>query len=496
MSGYVKGRDRNQISIGFMCLDNLIDENNKVRAIDAIVDSMNKTKLSYEHSETKATGRPPHDPIKLLKLYIYSYYEKIRSSRKIEKECTRNIEVMWLIEGIVPDHKCISDFRKNNKSAIKAAFSEFVGICDMLGLLDKNLTAIDGSKFRASNARKKHLTIKKANKKIEHFLKMIDEYNKELDENDSLSDEVAEKIENAENKVNELENAVKSMKEKGINEISETDPDCKLMGLANMGYELSYNVQNAVDGKYDIIVETDVVNTPADQGQLYKMAVKTAETLGVTKNEPMTILADKGYFEVEDIQKCEDDARFTAIVAKPDDRGNEGFKKSDFKYDEKTDCYTCPAGQILHRTGKKAQTYTNGKACKTCEFRNLCTTDKRGRKISRNESEKAIEAVVKRFSENKELYKRRQMIVEHSFGTVKRTLGFTYFLTRGLGNVRTENRLHMLTYNIKRVLNIYSVPDLVSALNALAKKKQVISFIFRTYFDVFWLFMPNCVVFH
>jgi transposase len=488
MNAYIKGIHREQLSFNYMSLDSMIGENNKIRAIDAIVDSMEKTKLSFEHSETKTTGRPPHDPVKLFKLYIYSYYEKIRSSRNIEKECTRNIEAMWLIDGIVPDHKCISDFRKNNKKAIKTAFIEFVEICDVLGLLNKSLTAIDGSKFRASNARKKHLTIKKANKKIEHFQKMIDEYNKELDENDSLSDETTKKIENAQNKIQELESTLKLMQEQSISEISETDPDCRLMGLANMGYELSYNVQNAVDSKNDIIIATDVVNSPADQGQLYRIAEQAAEILNTTEGQPLTILADKGYFESKDIQKCEDDPRFIAIVAKLDEKGKEGYKKSDFKYDEENDCYICPKNQILHRTGKKHKNYCNRKACKSCEFKDQCTTDKRGRKISRNDHEEAMEVITARYIENKELYKQRQMIVEHPFGTVKRSLSFTYFLTRGFENVKTENRLHMLTYNIKRVLNIFDTPSLVRLLKAFIVKKQECAIVFPA-------FLIFCVIF-
>jgi len=465
MSDYIKGSDRDQVSFGYSSLDQMVDENNKVRAIDAIVDMLEVTKHEFEYSTPAATGRPAHDPVKMFKLYVYCYFEKIRSSRNIEKECRRNIEVMWLMEQIVPDHKCIADFRKNNKKAIKTAFGEFMGICDELGLLGKSMVAIDGSKFRANNARKKNITVGKANKKLEHFQKKLDEYINELDEND-------EKIVTTKNKIEELEDMISSMQEQGIKEKSMTDPDSRLMITASMGHEVSYNIQTSVDSKHDLIVATDVITTPADQGQLYGMAKQTVEAFETTEEKPLTVLADKGYFEGEDIQSCEDDPLINAIVARPDEKGNEGYQKSKFIYDKENDQYTCPQGQTLFRSGQKKKHYKNFRACRGCQFRDQCTSNKRGRIIERTKYEEVIEASVKRFSDNKELYKRRQMMVEHPFGTIKRTLGFTYFLTRGLENVKTENYLHMLTYNLKRVLNIYSPPDLLREIRMIQEQRR------------------------
>lgn len=484
MVSYIKGENRCQMSFGYNSLDCMIDENNCVRAIDAIVDMLDKTKLSFIHTKTKDVGRPPHDPVKMFKLYVYSYFEKIRSSRKIEKECTRNIELMWLMEGIVPDHKCICNFRRDNKEAIETAFSEFVEICDALGILGKSMVAIDGSKFRANNARKKNITIKKAKKKIEHFKKMLEEYNNELDKND-------EKILNAMRKIDENQSLIGKMESEGINEISLTDPDSRLMGLANSGYEVGFNVQNAVDSENHIIVATDVVTTPADQGQLYTMAEKVTGIFQTTEDEPLTALADKGYFMGADIQKCEDDPKITAIVSRPEEKGNEGYQKSDFQYDVEKDEYTCPAGKKLYRSGQKKRNYKNQRACRACEFKEICTKNARGRLIERGEYEEAIESSVERFTENKELYKQRQMIVEHPFGTVKRTLGFTYFLTRGIENVKTENLLHMLTYNIKRVLNIFSIPDLLRLLKEIRCKRQGESLCFCAFFHVLEALIPR-----
>jgi len=465
MSAYIKGIDRNQISLGFGSLDDMIDGDNKVRAIDAIIDTMDMTKHEFVNSIPSATGRPPHNPASMFKLYTYSYFEKIRSSRNIEKECTRNIEVMWLMEQVVPDHKCIAEFRRNNKKAIKSAFGEFMEICDELGLLGKSLAAIDGSKFRANNARKKNITVGKAEKKLEYFQKRLEEYMNELDEND-------EKVERTKVKIEELESLITSMKEQGINEISLTDPDSRLMGTANMGYEVSYNVQTSVDSKYDLIVVTDVLTAAADQGQLYNMAKQTADVFGSTKDNPLTAVADKGYFEGESLKNCEEDERINAIVARPDERGNEGYQKSKFIYNEEKDQYTCPHGEILYRKGTKKQDYSNKRACISCKFREQCTKRENGRIISRSEYEEVFEAATARFNENKELYKQRQMIVEHPFGTIKRTLGFTYFLTRGIENVRTENYLHVMTYNLKRVLNIYSTPELLRKLAEIRAKRQ------------------------
>jgi transposase len=460
MAGYIKGKDRNQLSFGFGSLDDMVDAENSVRAIDAIVDMMEGVRHMFIYSTPATTGRPPHDPMRMFKLYCYCYFEKIRSSRNIEKECTRNVEAMWLMDGIVPDHKCIADFRRNNSDAIKAAFAEFTALCVALGLLDGRLVAIDGSKFRANNSRRKNITVGKVKKKLKYYREKMEEYLCELDENDA-------KVEKTRGKIEELETLVTTMEEQGIKEISLTDPDSRLMELTNKGKEVSYNSQIVVEGKNHIIVATDVTNSPADQGQLYNMAKQAVEVLGATEEDPLTALADKGYFEGEDIKKCEEDPSINAIVARPDERGNEGYQKSKFKYDSDNDHYICPQGQVLHRVGKKERNYVNRKACRECVHRDKCTKSQRGRLIQRGEYEEAMEASVKRFGENLELYRQRQMIVEHPFGTIKRTLGFTYFLTRELDSVRTENYLHMLTYNIKRVLGIFGTGKLLIRLEEL-----------------------------
>lgn len=474
MSKYIEGFNTNQYSLFPVSFDEMVEEDNPVRGICAIVDSMDETKLTFIHSKTKRTGRPPYNPVCMFKIYLYCYYNKIRSSRNIEKECKRNIELMWLTGGLAPDHKTIADFRKNNKRAIEAAHTEFIRICTELGLIGKHTIAIDGTKIKANNSRKNNVTISKLNKMIEHHDENIHEYLKQLSQNDiaESTDTIKSKLKKAQKKKIECEALIEEMESEGIREKSLVDPDSHQMGASNNGTDISYNVQNAVDEKEHIIVTTDVVTSPADQTQLYAMTEKTIEELLVSEDETVTIMADKGYWRNEDIVKCEEDSRINAIVAVPNEKGTQGFRKSDFIYKEETDEYICPMGQSLKRWKGKTASYTNPSACKNCPNRDKCTKSARGRVIIRNECEKQIDAAKKRYKDNYELYKLRQQIVEHPFGTIKRALGFTYFLTRRLENVKTENFLHVITYNLKRVLNILKVPELVVQLNRIKAKNE------------------------
>ena len=474
MSKYIEGFDTNQYSLFPVSFDEMVEEDNPVRGICAIVDSMDETKLNFIHSQIKRTGRPPYNPVCMFKIYLYCYYNKIRSSRNIEKECKRNIELMWLTGGIAPDHKTIADFRKNNKRAIEAAHTEFIRICTELGLVGKSTIAIDGTKIKASNSRKNNVTISKLNKMIEHHDENIHEYLKQLSQNDiaESTDTIKSKLKKAQQKKKECEALIEEMESEGIREKSLVDPDSHQMGASNNGTDISYNVQNAVDEKEHIIVTTDVVTSPADQTQLYAMAEKTIEELEVSDDETVTVLADKGYWRNDDIVKCEEDSRINAIVAIPNEKGIQDYRKSDFLYKEETDEYICPMGQILKRWKGKTPSYSNPSACKNCPNRDKCTKSSRGRVIMRNDNEELIETAKKRYKDNYELYKLRQQIVEHPFGTIKRTLGFTYFLTRRLENVKTENFLHVITYNLKRVLNILKVPELVVQLNQIKAKNE------------------------
>lgn len=474
MGRYVQGFDVNQISFMPISFDEMIEEDNAVRGINAIVDAMDCKKMCFTHSQTKKTGRPPYDPICMFKIYLYCYYNKIRSSRSIEKECKRNIELIWLTGGLIPDHKTIAEFRKNNKKAVEAAHKEFVRICNELKLIGKEVVAVDGTKIRANNSRKNNITISKVNKMIEHHNENIHEYLKQLAQNDIAENTAAikSKLKKAQDKKQECEALLAEMEEEGVREKSLTDPDSHQMGASNKGTDIAYNVQNVVDSKEHIIVTTDVVTSPADQTQLYSMATKTAEELEITEEQPMTVLADKGYWRKDDLIECDNDKRINAVVSVPKEKGNEGFRRSDFIYHKEKDEYICPAGNVLTRWEGKTPSYTNQKACRQCPYREKCTKSKRGRVIQRDTHEEIIESAVKRYKENYELYKTRQQLVEHPFGTIKRSLGFTYFLLRKLEKVKTENFLHVITYNLKRVLNIFSVPSLVDRLKRINGQQE------------------------
>lgn len=496
MGKYVQGFNVNQMSFLPLSFDEMIDEDNAVRGISAIVDTLNKDKLNFTHTQTKATGRPPYDPICMFKIYLYCYYNKIRSSRCIEKECKRNIELIWLTGGLAPDHKTIAEFRKNNKKAIEAAHKEFVHICDELKLIGKEVVAVDGTKIRANNSRRKNVTINKLNKMIEHHNENIHEYLKQLVENDiaESTDTIKSKLKKAQDKKLECEEMISEMESEGIKEKSLTDGDSRQMGVANKGTDIAYNVQNVVDSKEHIIVTTDVVNNPADQTQLYAMAEKTTEELEITK--PVKVLADKGYWRIEDLVKCHEDEKIEAIVSVPKEQGIQGYRKSDFTYNAENDEYICPMGNTLKRWKGKTATYTNKKACKECPNRDKCTKNKQGRQIVRNENESIIEEAVKRYKENYELYKKRQQLVEHPFGTIKRSLGYNYFLLRGLEKVKTENFLHVLIYNLKRVLKKFSVPDLVDRLKELKGQQGENTSLFLCKFKRNFLFCGNFIQFH
>ena len=474
MSKYVEGFNTNQFSFLPVSFDEMVEADNPVRGICAIVDSMDETKLQFVHSQTKRTGRPPYNPICMFKIYLYCYYNKIRSSRCIEKECKRNIELMWLTGGLAPDHKTIADFRKNNKRAIESAHTEFIHLCTELDLVGKQLIAIDGTKIKANNSRKNNVTISKLNKMIEHHDENIHEYLKQLSQNDiaESTDAIKSKLKKAREKKLECESLKAELEAEGVREKSLVDPDSHQMGVSNKGTDIAYNVQNAVDEKEHIIVTTDVVTSPADQTQLYAMAEKTVDELEITNGESVTILADKGYWRNDDIVKCDNDDRINAIVAVPKEQGKPGFRKSDFIYNKETDEYICPMGNILKRWKGKTPNYTNPTACKNCPNKDKCTKSSRGRVIMRDEHEEQIENSKKCYNDNYELYKLRQQIVEHPFGTMKRTLGFTYFLTRRLENVKTENFLHVITYNLKRVLNILRVPELVAQINQIKANNE------------------------
>jgi hypothetical protein len=379
---------------------------------------------------------------------------------------------MWLIQELKPDYRTIADFRKDNVSLLKDIFKHFSLLCNELGLLGKEMVAIDGSKFRANNARKKNLTKGRIEKMLAYFEQAAERYLELLetaDDNDTNNtityskEELQEKLTKATQRIHDLTELKQQVEESG--EVSLTDKDARLMSANNMGFDVAYNMQTAVDAKNHIIVAVDTTNNPADQGQLYTMAVEAKQMLDV---EEITVLADKGYYTGQCLEKCEQD-NIIAIVSKqkaPSSTGNEDYIVDNFKYDAANDHYVCPQGAILCNVSKndtKKKLYRS-KACKTCIHKEECTKNKRGRQITHGEYHEVMARTDERLAKNMRLYKQRQMIVEHPFGTIKRTLGYRHFLMRGIEKVKGEAVMHCLMYNLKRVLNIMGTKQLIAAI--------------------------------
>lgn len=475
--GYIEGKiNRDQISFIPMSFDEIIGEDNPVRAVDAFVEMLDANALHCKYSKPKSTGRRPYNPKDMLKLYVYGYFYGIRTSRKLERECTRNIEIMWLINRLTPDFKTISDFRKDNKSVVISIFKEFSLFCNELNLIGKEMVAIDGSKFRACNSRRKNFTKRKVEKMLEHYEQSANKYLELLDNSDDSDTDnvkidttkIEEKLQNAKKRIEELRLLEKEVQEKG--EVSVTDPDARHMSVSNNGTDIAHNVQTVVDSKYHLVVALDVTGNAADNGQLYPMGEQAKKELSVDK---ITVIADKGYYNGEDLKKCEENG-ITAIVSKQkfgNRTGNEDFAKDKFIYEREKDVYICPMGQILTRkSGDTAKRKQYGcAACNECPNRSSCTTNAKGRRISLTEYQEYYDRADKLFTENLEIYKQRQMIVEHPFGTVKRSLGYTYFLLRGHEKVKCESYMHFFIYNFKRVINIMGITPLISAI----KKRMV-----------------------
>lgn len=479
MKRYKCSESRDQISMLPMCLDDMLSEDAEVRAIDAIVEKMDIPSMGFTYSETKETGRKPYNPVDMLKLYAYSYFNGIRSSRKIERECYRNIEVMWLINGLKPDFKTIADFRKNNKKQIKQAFHKFSMICDELGLIGKEMVAVDGSKFRASNSRFAYHSEKKIQNKIEHYNKVAEGYLQLLDKYDEQEtgcatpklsrSEIEEKVEGINKRLSELMELEQTVKRNGT--IYETDPDSRMMQTNNKGCDICHNVQIAVDDKNHLVVAVDVTSEPVDKEQLHNMTLQTKEELGI---ETITAIADKGYYSARQFAKCKED-NIIPIVAKADRSflaATKEYEKSQFKYDEPQDGYICPQGHLLrpyqHRKKYTQEAdfkrYQNFEACSRCPVRDKCSNGEKGRTIQDRPFQRIADEVDRRTEQFADMYKVRKQTVEHPWGTIKRAMGFSYFLTRKTENVRTESLLHFLVYNMKRAINIIGTEQLIGIL--------------------------------
>jgi len=475
MPGYKSGIDRCQIEMS--SLEDKVNINSMARVIDRFIEVVGIEKLGFTKSRPAQTGRPAYPPKALCKLYVYGYENGIRSSRKLERETQRNIEVMWLMDSLTPDYKTISEFRRENIRPLQKLLREFVKLCKSWDLIGGELIAIDGSKIKASNNKKNNFSRKKIEDRLLRIEEKIRQFMDEIDFADKS--EEAGHPEQATNLVQlqkllerkeQYEEYKKMLDESGENELSTTDPDARLMGNSRGGVEVAYNVQSAVDGKHDIVVAYDVSKNPADQSQLGTMVKKVKQVLKIRR---FTALADKGYYNGKELFKVKK-MKVIAIVARQRPSSPKGlpekFRSEHFQYDEPTDTYTCPAGHTLSTPNKKAVKirYTNRVACASCRYKSDCIMGKaKFRTITRGEYNKVYDETDKRFKENQELYRRRQEIVEHPFGTIKHSLHGGYFLLRTRHKVRAEVALLFLGYNLKRALNVLGFEGIMQRLDTL-----------------------------
>jgi transposase len=477
MKRFVEGMDRGQSTLFPECLEDWICEDNPVRVIDVFVGGLDLAELRFCGVDPEATGRPSYHPSVLLKLYIYGYLNRVQSSRRLEREACRNIEVMWLAGRLVPDHKTIADFRKDNGPAIRKVCAQFVAVCREIGLLTKASVAIDGSKFKAVNNRDKNFTRAKMERRLAQIEESVARYLSQLDTADlqdpteALAAKTAhlkEKLAKLATEMQRLKAIEKEMLASPDQQISLTDPDSRSMATSGRGSGVvGYNVQVAVDTEHHLIVTHEVTNTGSDRSQLAKVALQAKDILGA---DHLDAVADRGYFNSPEILACEQ-ADITVTLPKPMTSGAKSdgrFGKQDFVYLPTEDVYRCPAGEKLayrytnEEDGKTLRRYWTT-ACPRCPLKSRCTTGPE-RRITRWEHEHVLEAVQQRLDENPQAMRVRRETVEHPFGTLKMRMGATHFLMKRLPKVATEMALHVLAYNLTRVMNILGVKPLIAAI--------------------------------
>jgi transposase len=474
---HISGFERSQLLLLPEAVDDYVHADNPVRFIDAFVDELDLAAAGFVRVEAKATGRPGYAPADLLKLYIYGYLNRVRSSRRLEMECHRNIEVIWLLRSLKPDFKTIADFRRDNHAAFRSVFRQFVLLCRRLDLFGRELLAVDGTRIKAVNNKDRNFTRNSLQDFIRAADERLDDYLRRLDEGDveesgtgggARTKNLTEKIAALRETRGRYAAMLADLERTGESQISLTDPDSRAMA-AHTKVGVGYNVQIAVDAKHKMIVEQAVSNDVLDMGLLAKTAEPAREVLGV---ETIDVVADMGYFKSEDIEACET-AGLTPHVPRPQ-RGpsvREGFfRKDEFCYDAARDAYICPAGQLLKpiREGRlrdlKKIDYGNRRACRDCALRARCTNTYRA--VSRLENEDALDRMAARLKARPDILDRRREIVEHPFGSIKQWMNQGAFLMRGLENVRAEFCLTAIAYNLRRALNILGVETMMAAVRS------------------------------
>jgi transposase len=458
------------------CLDDYVDQDNPVRVVEAFVDHLDLRQIGFQGMDPLATGRPSYHPSVLLKIYIYGYLNRIQSSRRLEREAQRNVELMWLSGRLMPDFKTIANFRKDNGPAMRNVCRQFIVLCRKLDLFSQAIVAIDGSKFKAVNNRDKNFTSAKMKRRMAQIEQSIERYLTAMDTADRAEPEVAQRKKGRlQDKIAALKEQMRQLKVLEVQmlaspdqQLSLTDPDARSMKSRDGGI-VGYNVQVAVDAQHHLIVAHEVITEGVDRDQLAPMAEQAREATGI---EDLTVVADRGYFKGDQILKC-DQAAITPIVPKTltsNSLADGRFDKQDFIYIASDDQYRCPAGQ---RAIKRFTTIEAGmtldvywsSACPRCPIKARCTTTQY-RRIRRWKHEAVLEAMQERLDRQPEMMRVRRQTVEHPFGTIKHWMGWTHFLTKTLARVRTEMSLHILAYNLKRVMNILGIGAMIRAMTA------------------------------
>ena len=463
---FIQGQNRNQINLFPVSLEQSIDPGNEVRMTDLFVDSLSIKDYSFR-TDFIENGRPAYHPSDLLKLFIYGYLNKIRSSRDLEKECRRNIEVMWLLKCLKPDHNTISNFRRDNPKAIKMVFRETVRIAKHFDLIGGTLLAGDSTKFRAQNSKKNNYNQKKIDRHLDYIEKRLDEYNQALAENDGDKKEQVQKEINKHNHRKEnYKQLEKQLKESGEAQISTSDPDCRQMIIRNNITETAYNAQTTVDSKHCIPIDYKVTNHNDSKA----MGNMVQRAKSILRKSDLTVLYDKGYHTGSELKTVQD-LGIETVVAIPSvpatsQAPDSAYNYENFIYDPETDTYTCPAGEVMRTNRSWYKQYTSSgnviyfkqyktQACKNCKVRSLCTRSKNARLIQRNEFAEYYEKNRLNVKEKEQLYRIRQAIVEHPFGTLKRQWGFSYIMTkRGMNRAGSDVGLMFIAYNLRRIMNI------------------------------------------
>lgn len=475
MSGFIEGENRYQSTLFPERIDDYVDEDSAARVIDVFIDRLDLSGLGFK-TEPADTGRPGYSPVTLLKIFVYGYMNKVHSSRRLEAEARRNVELMWLTGRLAPDFKTIADFRKDNGEAIRLVCREFVMLCRKLNLFANAFVAIDGAKFKAVNTRDKNFTKAKLKRRLQQIDESIDRYLNQIASADRQESGAAtNKSQRLKDKISALEKEMDRLKKLEVRlhaepdqQISLTDPDARSMATSGRGTGMvGYNVQAAVDTQHHLIVAHEVTRDGHDRHQLYRMAVQAKAAMGV---DALDVVADRGYFKGEEVMACDQD-NITAYLPRPlsSSSTKKGlFNKRDFIYHADDDEYECPAGDRLiwrfatEEHGQVIHKYWSSN-CPSCAMKGRCTTGK-NRRVARWEHEHVVEALDARLEREPERMRIRRSTAEHPFGTLKCWMGYTHFLTKTVPKVSTEMSLHVLAYNMKRMINILGTRRLIEAI--------------------------------